>query len=103
MTSDSVSYILKKVQKDKKFRGLNLGKLERKIQNLSNYAVGLHRHTMTVNGYSCDSYCAKLLNRHTNQTGRGDWRYLTYDNELVGIAKHKPNGRDYQVFVFQRN
>ena len=49
-------------------------------------------HIVNVDGTRYVSCDAKYLNKHTNQSGRGDYRWLFQDGKYAGVAVHSHQG-----------
>ena len=88
-----------KIRKIKALRNANLklayNEITHVISNIlenSQMLISFNPHKVKLDGIDYIACDAKYINKITNQSGRGDYRYLIYGNELVGIAVHNNNG-----------
>ena len=89
----------------KKFRGIRLEKVFDELREISEYLASNSReilsgrytaHPVNVGGQEYLALDAHCLNRHANQTGRGNYRWLVAGDEArVGI--HRPQGQGYRI------
>ena len=78
----------------KTFRGLDTTKLLGELENIvNNNAQGLQRHIkkIEVNGEKYLAYETRVLNKHANYKGPGNWRIL-YNGTEFAFATHNKNG-----------
>ena len=87
----------------RKFRGISLDKLTAEVDRIANLleqnqtgelVVGHNLHRVPINNVVCPALDAKYVNNYTNQSGRGNYRWVVY-NDKLRLAKHKPNRSDY--------
>lgn len=91
----------------KPLRGVNYSRVNEEISRLgevirtpSLWNVGGHRlHKVPVNGEEFIVADAKILNKYTNQSGRGNLRYLFSRQtlDLVGLGYERDNGQYQRV------
>lgn len=90
---------LKKTKELRKgLRGLNMSGLEEELKRIEKgCADNLYRHPVRLEEGLFGSFEAKTLNKQFNHKGPGDLRYLTMNEQVVGLAKHGNGSGGYQV------
>ncbi|MBU0727636.1 hypothetical protein KKA95_03035 [Patescibacteria group bacterium] len=90
---------MKKILKLRKLRGIKRNDLEKEIATCTTALKGdasairsRQPHKVVVDGTKYRAVDAAVINRHMNQSGRGDYRLLFIDSDLCGLAVHKPSG-----------
>jgi hypothetical protein len=89
----------RKFKKIKPLKHLNIAKVQSEIsdivsalQNAPDRARSFRPHVVELEGNRYIACDARTLNRHTHQSGRGDYRYLFQDYELAAVAVHSEKG-----------
>ena len=87
---------LRKIKKVKSLKHVRLERVHNEISDLVSAVQsgdfdsikGFRPHQVTLDGEHYVACDAKYLNRHTHQSGRGDFRYLIAQGEYAGLAVH---------------
>lgn len=62
-------------------------------------ALGYRPHAVNLEGARYIALDAGEVNSASNQTGRGDFRYLTQEGNVVGLAIHRSNAGGYRQII----
>ena len=85
---------IEKIKKIKPLKRVDLGKVRKEVSGLerairtSNFETSARPHVVNIDSERYVACDAKHLNKYSNQSGRGDYRYLFQDGQYAGIAVH---------------